>query len=899
MSEKILLIDGFSILNRAFYGVPPLSNSKGVPTNAVYGFLNILFKVTDLEEPSYAAVAFDLKAPTFRHVMYNAYKGTRKPMPDELHAQVPVVQEILKAMGIRSVSVEGFEADDIIGSIARKAEKEGKEVLILSGDRDILQLVTENTTLRFPRTSKGMTTIEKYTPEKIAEDYAGIEPLRIIDLKAMMGDSSDNIPGLPGVGEKTALSLLEKYGSLEEAKAHEEEINPKKAFEAFRDHYDLALLSKDLATIRTDVELDLEIEDLKIEDLFNPEAFALIKEYEFKNLYPRFSDSSKNTPDQIVVRLIEQQTEADEFFSAAGKSGAVGLCADIEENTFKGLAAAINGVTVYIKTAESSDADKAGEQLTFFAEESGDPSGISVDFLAEKINELINNNIKTSVYSLKDLFRHVRMAEAYALFDIHIAAYLLDPLKSEYAYDTIASEYGKAALPSAEEIVGSKITRSVTVTEEQKRKISGCKAAAALLSRDGLEKRLTETGMQELFKDIETPLVYTLAEMENLGIRINRDELALYGAKLSDGIEALEREIYEEAGEEFNINSPRQLGVILFEKLGLKGVKKTKSGWSTAADVLEKLAEEAPVVEKILNYRQLTKLKSTYADALGGYCDDNGRIHSTFHQTVTATGRLSSADPNLQNIPVRMDLGREIRRVFVPKEGCVFIDADYSQIELRVMAHLSGDEKLIAAYRNAEDIHAMTASEVFGVPLDQVTSLQRRSAKAVNFGIIYGISSFGLGKGLNISRKEAQEYIEKYFNTYPGVKSFLDNTVAKAKEDGFTTTMFGRIRPIPEFNSSNFMTRQFGERVAMNSQIQGTAADIIKIAMNRVRAALKAGGFQAKLILQVHDELLLEVPEAEADAVEKILKEEMEHAAELRVPLETDLSRGMNWDDAH
>ena len=871
--NKVLLIDGYSILNRAFYGVPRLSNSKGMPTNAVYGFLNILFKLTDMEEPGYAAVAFDLKAPTFRHRMYDAYKGTRKPMPDELHAQVPVIQEILEAMGIPSVSSPGFEADDVLGTLARRAEKAGMEVMILSGDRDILQLVTDRVTVRLPKTAKGVTTIENYTPEKIKEVY-GITPLQIIELKAMMGDSSDNIPGLPGVGEKTALALLAAYGSLENARAHFEELKPKKAMEAFRDHYELGLLSRDLATIRTDVPLETELSDLKLGDIYNEKAFALFKECEFKNLYPKFIKEEQGTPAKdITVQTTRSREDAAEVFS--GLKEAAGFFADTEGETLFGLAVSGPSGLFYIPAEE-------------------DPL-----WMAEQLNAAAERGVKLSTCDLKGALAHLPLSEEARIRDVRIAAYLIDPLKSDYPYEQIASEYGEVMLPSVEEIIAGKQTKSTVLTEEQRVRIAAMKARAAEASAEGLLRKLEEQGMLDLYRGIEMPLVYTLSEMEKAGIRLNREALKEYSGRLSVGIDNLEREIYEDAGEIFNINSPKQLGVILFEKLHLPGGKKTKSGYSTAADVLEKLAEEAPIVDKILNYRQLTKLRSTYAEALGNYCDENGRIHTSFNQTVTATGRLSSTEPNLQNIPVRMELGREIRKVFVPADGCVFLDADYSQIELRVMAHLSGDEKLIEAYRHAADIHAVTASQVFGVPLDQVTPLQRRSAKAVNFGIIYGISAFGLSRDLNIPRAESQEYINRYFATYPGIRQFLERTVAQAKKDGFTTTMYGRRRPLPELSSSNFMQRQFGERAAMNSPIQGTAADIIKIAMNRVRAALKEGGYRSRLILQVHDELLLEVPEGEAEAVGKLLKEEMMSAAELSVTLEADLKCGKNWDDAH
>ncbi len=875
MAEKVLLIDGYSILNRAFYGLPHLSNSKGIPTNAVYGFINILLKVYDNEQPSYAAVAFDLKGKTFRHKMYDAYKGTRKPMPDELTKQVPMIRNILDSMGIKTVSCEGFEADDILGTLSRKCALSGMEVMILSGDKDILQLVTDKITQRLPKTAKGQTIIENYTPEKIMSVY-GISPLQIIDLKAMMGDSSDNIPGLPGVGEKTAISLLHTYGTLENAHDHFEEIKPKKAMEAFRDHYDYGLMSKKLATIITDAPLDVDLEELKISNIFTDDAYSLFKEYEFKNLYPRFEKASVASS-EIKLHFVQNQKEADEVLEKLKGCKDLGFEGNEDNGIFKGLALS-NGTDIYYIDASLYE---------------------NVACLKDRFMELIESVKCLSTYDLKEILPYIYIDESSDVFDIMIGAYLLNPLKSDYPYELSASEFGNCILPAAEEIVKGKITKSVVLTPKQRMEICSYKAAAAVMSAKNMKNKLREDGMLSLYENIELPLVYTLFFMESEGIKLNKDELTKFGKSLSLQIEKLENEIYSEAGEKFNINSPKQLGVILFEKMGLKGAKKTKSGYSTAADVLEKLSYESPIVEKILTYRQLSKLKSTYADSLANYCDDNGRIHSHFNQTVTATGRLSSTDPNLQNIPVRMELGREIRKVFVPKEGCILMDADYSQIELRVMAHLSGDKKLIKAYQNADDIHAITASRVFNVPIDEVTSLQRRRAKAVNFGIIYGISSFGLGKGLDISNKEAKTYIDKYFETYPGIKAFLDATVLEAKKNGYTTTLFGRRRPIPELSSSNFVQRSFGERAAMNSPIQGTAADIIKIAMNNVRRALTEGGFKAKLILQVHDELLLEVPFEEKEKVAGLLDYHMRNAADLLVPLDIDLKWGYNWDDAH
>jgi DNA polymerase-1 len=880
MKNSILLIDGHSILNRAFYGLPLLTNSKGLYTNAVYGFLNILFKVCDDICPDHIAVAFDLAAPTFRHEMYKEYKGTRKKMPEELHEQVPVMKQVLEAMGVTILQKEGFEADDLIGTESVNAVKEGMKVTILSGDRDLLQLVNGDVTLMLPKTSKGTTTIESFTPERVEEVYK-IGPDKIVDLKAMMGDSSDNIPGLPGVGEKTATNLILTYGSLEEAHAHFEEIKPKKAMEAFRDHYDSGLLSKRLATIKTDVDMDVPFESLILNDFYTQEAYSIFKDLEFKNFLTRFDDANKTKIEASAVRIEEELAGAEDIIAKAAGQEFAGFYLDIEnedgKSGIKGLALAFDGECVYIKAQ----------------------GFISGAYLKEALLKITGGCAQTATIGFKEQQNIIQDERRSSVFDCAIAAYLLDPLRSDYAYDHIAAEYADAKLPSAEEIVNSKITKKTVITDEQRAQIAGYTAQAAYVSEAGLKKRLEECGMSKLFYDIEMPFAYTLSDMERAGIKMNAEELLSYSDMLKEQIDELEKRIYEQAGEEFNIQSPKQLGVILFEKLKLKGGKKTKTGYSTAVEVLEKIADDAPIVNDILKYRQYTKLKSTYADSLGDYVREDGRIHSHFQQTVTATGRISSTDPNMQNIPVRMEIGRRIRKVFVPEDGYVFVDADYSQIELRVLAHMSGDEKLIEAYKQDSDIHKITASQVFGVPLDEVTPLQRRNAKAVNFGIVYGISSFGLSQDLSISRKEAQVYIEKYFETYPDIKKYLDKTVENAKKNGYTTTMFGRRRPIPELKESNFMRRQFGERVAMNSPIQGTAADIIKIAMNNVSKRLRAEGLKSRLILQVHDELLIEAKLSEKDEVCRILKEEMENAAHLKVELIVDMNSGYNWDEAH
>lgn len=842
MSEKIVLIDGHSIINRAFYGVPDLTNAEGLHTNGIYGFLNIMFRILDEEKPDYLAVAFDLKAPTFRHQMYEAYKGTRKGMPDELKEQVPVLKELLQAMGIPLLMVEGYEADDLLGTIAKKSEAKGMDAVVVSGDRDLLQIATDRIMIRMPKTKKGATEIENYHTQDVIDAYQ-VAPLQIIELKALMGDSSDNIPGVPGIGEKTATNLIVAYGNIENAYEHVEEIKPNRAKEALRAHYDMAVMSKKLATICVEAPVELDWEQARCTNPYTPEAYEWCKKLNFKKLLDRFEKTEEILNKEPEVKHVTDFGEAEDIFQKAEKCGQIAfeLCHQ-KEGT--GLSLALSADECYYIAAEG-----------FLTE----------DYLLGRLEQVVEKVPICAASDVKKILKYIGPKNRKSLFDIEIAAYLVNPLMSSYAHEDIGKPY--AALTTLQRV-------------------------------PMLLEKLEETGMKKLFDEIEMPLVFTLYDMEQAGIRVNGEELKAYGEALVGRIEELEQQIHEAAGEKFNINSPKQLGVILFEKLGMPGGKKTKTGYSTSAEVLDKLAPEYPVVKDILEYRQLTKLKSTYADGLAVCIAEDGRIHSNFNQTITATGRISSTEPNLQNIPVRMELGRLIRKVFIPADGCVFVDADYSQIELRVLAHMSGDEKLIEAYRQAEDIHRITASQVFHVPFEEVTSLQRRNAKAVNFGIVYGISAFGLSQDLNISTKEAKEYIEQYYATYPGIKGFLEGLVNDAKEQGYVSTMFGRRRPIPELKSSNFMQRSFGERVAMNSPIQGTAADIIKIAMVRVHDRLLEEGLRSRLILQVHDELLIEAYEDEEERVEQILGEEMQQAATLDVPLEIDMHRGENWYEA-
>lgn len=875
MSEKIVLIDGHSILNRAFYGLPPLTNSEGLHTNAVYGFLNIMTRILEEEKPQYLAVAFDLHAPTFRHQMYDAYKGTRKPMPQELREQVPVIKEVLQAMGIKIISQEGYEADDILGTVARQGEAQGMDVTIVSGDRDLLQLATEKVLIRVPKTKGGKTVIEDYHAQQVLEAYQ-VTPPQIIELKALMGDTADNIPGIPGVGEKTAAKLIAAYGSIENAYAHVEEVKPNKAKESLRDHYDLAVLSKKLATIDVNSPIAFAWEEAKLGELYTPAAYDWFKRLEFKNLLSRFDTVEQKQ--QIEVETVEDLIRAEEIWEHA-------FAADCTGVTILEGKEAVVGAGLAFETGRSYYFPAVG----FLTE----------GYLIGKLETLFAGKNQVGAPDIKGMRKKVKIPWRKGIFDMSVACYLLNPLKNSYTYDDAAREHLGETLPSYEEIFGTgKAVDLQSVPQEQAAAYGAYQAYAAYRTQEPVYQELLKNGMWELFETIEMPLVFTLDDMEKEGILVKAEELKIYADQLQIRIEELEQKIWEQAGEQFNINSPKQLGIILFEKMGMPGGKKTKTGYSTAADVLDKLAPKYPFVADILEYRQLTKLKSTYADGLTAYIQKDGRIHSTFNQTITATGRISSTEPNLQNIPVRMELGRMIRKVFVPKPGFVFLDADYSQIELRVLAHMSGDEMLIQAYREAQDIHRMTASQVFHIPFDQVTPLQRRNAKAVNFGIVYGISSFGLSQDLSITRKEAAEYIEKYFETYPKIKGYLDGEVEKAKKDGYVSTMFGRRRPVPELSSSNFMQRSFGERVAMNSPIQGTAADIIKIAMIRVNKALREQDLKSRLILQVHDELLIETAKEELEIVSRILKKEMQEAAALAVPLEVDMHTGENWYEA-
>lgn len=873
MRKKIVLIDGHSILNRAFYGVPDLTNSEGMHTNAVYGFLNILFKILDEEQPEYLTVTFDVHAPTFRHKMYADYKGTRKPMAEELRQQVPLIKEVLTAMDIEIIEKEGLEADDLLGTISHLCEEKGMDVSIISGDRDTLQLATEHVKIRIPKTKQGRTEVEDYNADDV-KDRCGVTPDEFIDVKALMGDASDNIPGVPGIGEKTATKMIQEYGSIENAYDHVQELRPPRASRNLQEYWEQAKMSKILATIDKHADIEFDIEKARFGNPYTTAAYELFCRLEFKNMMSRFDVERLPNDVEKSFREVTDRMEIDRVFSEAERAECVGVSFSTDPGNVLPLFAHPSG---YGRIGISWGADRIVSI----------PCDMDMDFeeLSARVSRLAEKVSCFSAFGLKEKLLYLpnlQVSRSRECFDGIVAAYLLNPLKSDYQYEDVAREYLGL-------LIDDKLDGTAKACYE---------AYAAYAAEAVLKKKLAEAGMEKLFTDIEMPLIFTLYHMEQAGVKVEADELKAYGDQLAKRIHELETEIYALAGETFNINSPRQLGVILFEKLELPHARKTKTGYSTAADVLEKLAPDHPVVSKILEYRQLAKLKSTYADGLSSYIGQDGRIHGKFNQTVTATGRLSSTEPNLQNIPVRMELGRLIRKVFVPEKGYVFADADYSQIELRILAHCSGDAQLIQAYREARDIHRMTASQVFHVPFEEVSDLQRRNAKAVNFGIVYGISSFGLSQDLSITRKEASQYIEHYFETYPGIKKFLDDSVEHAKEKGYAVTLFGRKRPVPELKSGNFMQRSFGERVAMNAPIQGTAADIIKIAMIAVDQELNRRKMKSRLILQVHDELLVEAAEDELEDVKEILKDRMEHAAELLVPLIADMHTGENWYEA-
>ena len=871
---KFMVIDGNSILNRAFYGVRLLTNHDGLPTNAIYGFLSTLFRLQDEYTPDRTIVCFDVKEKTFRHQKFDSYKATRKGMPDELAAQLPVMKEVLDALGMIRCEKGGYEADDLIGTISRKAEEQGDDCLIVTGDRDSLQLVSAHTTVHLVSSKGGQDTSRDITPEAFREEY-GFDPIRLIDLKALMGDSSDNISGVPGVGEKTAMNLLHTFGSLDEVYRHLDAPEIKKGLrdkltngeQAARDSYWLA-------TIERDAPLPIDMQALPDAQMDRDALYDLLTRLEFKSFLTRLGLSKTEAPaptatERKRVELTDLES-AQKQLDALTELSAVPLFAAPGLRAFALLAQD----TVYLLSSDSFSVT--------------DWDTVTARLFAGDI-KLVMHDAKPTYVELLE----AGLAAQGVLFDTSIAAYLLDPTASAYDLERVALSYLNRELPKVD-----------LTAEDAFSPLGGRDSALAAMTANveaiadiyaEASARLEEQGMHKLFFEMEMPLMTVLAEMQQAGCKADADQLCAFGEQLDTRIAALTEQIYEAAGHEFNIQSSKQLGVVLFEELGLPYKKKTKTGYSTSAEVLESLAGYHPMIADVLEYRQLTKLKSTYVDGLLKVIAPDGRIHSHFQQTVTATGRLSSVDPNLQNIPVRTELGRELRRMFVAEQGRVLVDADYSQIELRVLAHVADDDAMIEAFRGGQDIHATTASKVYGVPVEEVTPQMRSSCKAVNFGIVYGISDFSLAQDIGVTRKEAAAFIQSYLDTYPGVHHYMESIKQSARESGYVETLFGRRSALPELNSKNFNLRSFGERAAMNTPIQGTAADIIKIAMLRVRDRLKAEGFEARLILQVHDELILEAPEHEAERAAALLREEMEHAAELRVPLVAEAKIGHSW----
>ena len=871
---KLMILDGNSVINRAFYGVHGLTTREGLYTNAIYGFLNIMQRMENEENPDALCVAFDLHGPTFRHLRYDGYKATRHGMPEELAQQMPVMKDVLRAMNIPIYECQGWEADDVIGTVGKKCGESGWDCVIVTGDRDSLQLIDKNVKVKLLITKPGQTAATLYDEAAFRAEY-GFDPIHLIDLKALMGDSSDNIPGVAGVGPKTAKDLLFKYGTLDGVYENLTPENMKgKLYDKLRDSKDNAYLSYELATIVCEAPIDFKPEDALRREPQKKALYDLFLKLEFVKLIDKYNlrgaafeeDASTETfAGTVTVTQIRTQAEAEKFLAnAAGKELAIALSGDLS------LLAADDGegMTVF---------DRADLGDTFDA----------------LLKTLFSGKYQLLVHGAKALQRRLLERGLPAegiVFDTEVAAYLLDAARGKYELEMLTADYLHYTLP---DLTGTEVPEDAALLARLESEATSVRAL-----RDALLPKLRSQGMERLFYDIDLPLCRVLAGMEAEGVAVDADALHRFGEMLGERIDACETLIFGYAGEEFNINSTKQLGELLFEKLGLPPVKKTKSGYSTNADVLEKLKYQHPVVQAIMDYRMLTKLKSTYADGLEKVICEDGRIRTTFQNTVTATGRLSSTEPNLQNIPVRTELGSEIRRMFIAKPGCVLVDADYSQIELRVLAHAADDKHMQAAFHSGEDFHTVTAAQVFGVPVESVTPQMRRSAKAVNFGVVYGISEFSLAEDIGVSRYEAKQFIEDYLTRFSGVDAYMKKVVADAKVNGYTETLYGRRRPLPDINNSKYLIRSAAERMAMNAPIQGAAADIIKIAMIRVAKALEKAELQAKLILQVHDELIVECPAFEAPLVMQILAEEMQAAATLKVPLIAEAKMGDNWYEA-
>ncbi|BFK69013.1 DNA polymerase I [Flavonifractor plautii] len=879
---KLMVIDGNSLINRAFYGIRMLTTKDGQPTNAVYGFVNILLKLLDEEKPDALCVTFDRKAPTFRHLAYEGYKAQRKGMPDELAAQLPVLKDVLAAMNIPRYELDGWEADDLIGTIAARDTAAGWETVIVTGDKDSLQLVTDSTRVKLVSTRMGQTTTKEMTPETFQETY-GFAPIHIVDLKALMGDTSDNIPGVKGIGEKTAMDLIQRYQSVEAIYADVEGVEAKPAVKKkLAEGEEQARMSYDLATIRCDAPIDFSPEDARRREPDGPALYELFLTLEFNKLIDKMGLSggpAAGRADKPAAGAVRQERVTDRV-----------RMEELVEQWRREPWVAVLALPSLDVVAVAWD---GGARAALCAAD-------RLEGYNELLRALFSGEIQKVSHNVKDLM-HLLLDEGLSTdgfcFDTALAAYLLSPTDGSYELEKLGITYFNQEFPKAKEYLAPDAFGPLADPAGPAEAMCAHAALAAALYR-ALAPKMEELDMHELYYGLELPLCPVLAEMERAGMLVERRALADFGILLDGRIQADEALIYELAGEAFNINSTQQFGRILFDKLGLPPVKKTKTGYSTNADVLEKLRDKHPIVEAVLDYRQLAKLKSTYVDGLTKVIAADGRIHTSFQNTVTATGRLSSTEPNLQNIPVRTELGAELRKMFVAPAGRVLVDADYSQIELRLLAHIAGDEHMIAAFRTGEDIHTVTASQVFGVPPEQVTHEMRRRAKAVNFGIVYGISDFSLSQDIGVTRAEAKAYMEKYFEKYSGVHAYMTQVVERAKADGYVSTLMGRRRWLPELKSSNFNLRSFGERVALNMPIQGTAADLIKKAMLRVDGRLRREGLEARLVLQVHDELIVECPEGEAEQVQRLLAEEMEHVAELAVPLTAEAHAGKSWAEA-
>ena len=899
--DKFVLVDGNSIMNRAFYGImgsKMLTTKDGKYTNAVYGFLAILFKLLDDIQPQYMAVAFDLKAPTARHKMYEGYKANRHGMPDELAEQMPIIKEVLRAMNIDIIEMEGYEADDILGTLSCYGEAKNLDVTILSGDRDTFQLATDKVTIRIPHTKGGKTETDEYNREKIIEKY-GLEPKQLIEVKGLQGDTSDNIPGVPGVGEKTALKLVQKYGSIENLykKIEEGQDDLKgKQREKIVENKELAELSRTLGTINTKVPIKDDLTDLKVEEWDKEKVLELFKNLNFNRYIDRFNLRENGES--------ENKQEIKELYKSVEKSlkDVIGIIKNNNEMTFNLVTKSVEDQSKIIKEQiiGMSVYNNENKEVYYVNLENNEIQEFKEIFEEEKIRKIGIDLSKTYILLKQE---NINLKGIY--YDIAIASYIINPTNNKLKIEDLIQNDLKIDI---ETFIGKEETQAqitlFDVQEENNKQAEIKKEKSNLYAysigkiKEKTEKKLEEIECLDLFYNIDMPTIEVLSNMQWNGMYVDKTELEQFGKELTDKLEVITKIIYEMAGEEFNINSTKQLGEILFEKMKLPVVKKTKSGYSTDVDVLEKLKKEDPIIEQILEYRQLMKLNSTYVEGLKQYINpETKRIHSFFHQTITATGRISSTEPNLQNIPTRFELGKRVRKVFKPQEGCVYIDADYSQIELRVLASISEDSHMIEAFKEGQDIHKQAASKVFKTPIDEVTKEQRSNAKAVNFGIVYGISDFGLGEQLGIGRKQAKKYIDEYLTQYSGINQFMDNIKEEAKEKGYVKTLFNRRRYIPELKSNNYMVRQFGARAAMNTPIQGTAADIMKIAMLKVFKEIEKRGLKSKIVLQVHDEMMLEVPIGEQQEIQEIMKNCMESAADLKVPLVAEISEANNWYD--